>query len=142
MGKVTKLHKVRIEQKEPKWVQVMTRQSFGDDEVTVAFAQSAGKMQAIIRLGKNVMDDLNCKIGDRVSLFYDENEVYHWRIAPTSNGNKIHTEGTQDKKIPYTHGRVTFSWKKQGIKFRSKKIVDHIMHGDSITFRVPYNETE
>lgn len=120
---------------DPKWTLLeSSRKAITKDEVSVAFTNNAnGSKTTVVRIGASILEKLDWKMGDKIGLFYDENEIYHWRLAKMQQGNLLQKEATNVAD----YMRIQYTWKNEGINFTKNKIVAHTIHKDSITFRVP-----
>lgn len=127
---ITQLNKSA--QLETHWVNSKSvyRTSCNANEVVISFSKNTKNvLRANISIGKDIMKTLNWKVNDRLSMFYDQNNILHWMICEAENGYKI----TESKHFVRFHA----NWDKEGKWPKQPIKVDVGMHKDKITFFIP-----
>jgi len=64
--------------------------------VTIKKYQSDPKPKAKIRIGEGLCEKLGLVVGSKVAIFFNPDNIRHWKLAEASNGYKLASDGTKN----------------------------------------------
>lgn len=137
-----KKSKVDLNEPETNWVMIRSDRSvISVDCICVSFSEptKSGSRTAIIKIGLDILQKMGWQIRDKIGVFYDQNEPYHWRLAKVSNGYTLLKDGNGGA---VNYQKLQISWKLDGVTFTKNKRVEFKQHKDSITFRITQDQID
>lgn len=125
--------KIKVKETEKKWILVNTKMSSIDQNyVSVAFSEIERKKgrYAYIKIGNEVLEKMGWKIGETISVFHEEDDIYSWMVCKTERGRKLSANSKSKSAL------VSLIWNKPAIPFNAATQVNFKTYKDKIILEV------
>lgn len=120
---------------ETKWIRLEAgRTSSRDSDISVSFSKRKenGSIATVIRIGSDILEKMQWKIGDKIDIFHDEYSIYNWMICKANSGYTLHAEQGRMKFLKFG-----FTWRLPGETYLGLKRVKFECKKDKIELTVP-----
>ena len=137
--KEKKIVNIREDREQIVWVKVMQKVVFSTaDTISVAFSKpnNAGKRMCTLRIGNDIMQQLKWNTGDKIDVYFSENNPYMWKVVKSSAGFTFREE--QNNKCSKL---FAFTWRQDGVTFtRARKVENFQIKKDHIILDISMTE--